>query len=101
MLLYTCKGEKKGAPMHPCGRAAKSLDDGGHDYTIEMVEGLKLLPWTRRGKRDKIRELTGQEDVLVLVLDDGATVVGHKAIVAWAKEHPAGAPAGPPRATRG
>lgn len=89
MLLYTCTGQKKGAPIHPCGRAAKSLDDSGHKYSIEVVDGLKLMPWTRRGKRDRIRDLTGQEDVPVLVLDDDEVVVGNKAIVAWAKEHPA------------
>jgi len=89
MLLYTCTAQKKGAPMHPCARAAKSLDDAGHAYSIETVEGMKLLPWTRRGKRDGIRERTGQDDVPVLVLDDDEVVVGNRAIVAWAKEHPA------------
>ena len=42
------------------------------------------------GKRDEIRRLTGQEDVPILLLDDGDTVVGTKAIVAWAGERTAG-----------
>lgn len=89
MLLYTCNGQKRSARTHPCGRAAKALDDNGHDYTIEVVEGMKFLPWTRRGKRDAIRELTGQEDVPVLKLDDGTVVAGSREIAAWAHDHPA------------
>ncbi len=89
MLLYTCKGQKKSPRMHPCGRAAKALGDSGHDYAIEVVEGVKFLPWTRRGKRARILELSGQEDVPLLVLGDQSVVAGSKAVVAWAKEHPA------------
>ncbi len=33
--------------------------------------------------------MTGQEDVPVLLLDDGATVVGTSAIVDWAAANPA------------
>ena len=86
MILYTCAGKKHGATlsMHPCGVAAKALDDAGHDYELEVVGGFKALGFTRRGKRDGIRELTGQEDVPVLQLDDGSTVAGSKEIVAWA-----------------
>ena len=36
-----------------------------------------------------IRELTGKEDVPVLVLDDGEAIAGSNEIVAWAKSHPA------------
>ena len=93
MLLYTCPAGKHGATApvikHPCGRAAKALDDAGHTYDLETVGGFKALGFTRRGKRDKIRELTGQEDVPVLVLDDGRVVTGADAIVEWAGKHPA------------
>lgn len=84
MILYTCGARKRGAPMHPCGRAAKALDDAGIAYEIEVVGGYKALPWTRRGKRDEIRRLTGQEDVPVLVGADGLAVAGTGEIVAWA-----------------
>ena len=92
MLLYTCAVGKHGGSMpivqHPCGRAAKALDDAGHTYDTKTVGGFKALGFTRRGKRDRIRELTGQEDVPVLVLNDGRVVTGHQAIVDWAREHP-------------
>jgi hypothetical protein len=88
MVLYTCPAQKHGAttPLikHPCGVAAKALDDAGHEYTVKVVGGFKNIPLSRRGRRGEIRELTGQEDVPVLVLDDGTPIAGAEAIVAWA-----------------
>lgn len=88
MKLYTCGQTDHGAALgHPCGRAARALREAGHTFDIEVVEGYRLLPWTRRGKRDAIRELSGQEDVPVLVADDGEVVSGTGTIVRWAREH--------------
>ncbi|MGA2321308.1 MAG: glutathione S-transferase N-terminal domain-containing protein [Solirubrobacteraceae bacterium] len=88
MVLYTCPARTHGAdaPLlkHPCGVAAKALDAAGHTYTVKVVGGFKNIPLSRRGKRAEILALTGQEDVPVLVLDDGATVQGSRAIVDWA-----------------
>jgi glutaredoxin len=93
MLLYTCPARTiaGSAPLvqHPCGKAANALDNAGYTYDTEVVGGFKSLGFTRRGKRDKIRELTGQDDVPVLVLDDGQVVAGSKEIVAWAERNPA------------
>lgn len=97
MQLYTCPARTHGAdaPLikHPCGVAAKALDEAGHAYDVKVVGGFKNVPFSRRGKRGEIRELTGQEDVPVLVLDDGSTVVGTREIVAWAAANPAAATA--------
>ena len=54
-----------------------------------MVGGFKLLPPTRRGKREEIRRLSGQEDVPLLVLDDGTVIQGSGDIVSWARANPA------------
>lgn len=93
MVLYTCPAGTHGAnaPLikHPCGVAAQALDRAGHSYMVETVGGFKNVPFSRRGKRGKIRELTGQEDVPVLLLDDGSTIDGSGEIVAWAQAHPA------------
>jgi hypothetical protein len=67
VILYTC-GQKK------------SLASLG-----------RLVPWTwgeRRHGREKIRALTGQINLPVLVLDEGQTVIGSGKIVEWAKAHP-------------
>jgi glutathione S-transferase len=86
MKLYTCGQRDKQASFgHPCGRAARALRESGHDFEIEEVEGYRLLPWTRRGKREAIREISGQENVPVLVADDGEVVSGSGEIVRWAR----------------
>ena len=95
MKLYTCPAQKHGATApvikHPCGVAAKALDEAGWEYDLEVVGGFKALGFTRRGRRGKIRELTGQEDVPVLVLDDDSVVTGTRAIIDWARANPAAA----------
>ena len=94
VVLYTCAGRKHGAsrPLpikHPCGVAAKALDEAGHEYDLEVVGGFKNIPFSRRGRRDKIVSLTGQEDVPVLVLDDGTAIPGSRRIADWAAANPA------------
>lgn len=91
MKLYTCGQKESGGSIgHPCGRAAKALRESGHEFELETVGGYKLMPWTRRGDvRAGIRELSGQDDVPVLVTDDGTVISGAGTIVKWAKEHPA------------
>jgi len=88
VVLYTCPARTHGAnaPIvkHPCGVAAEALDRAGQSYDVSVVGGFKKIPLSRRGRRDEIRALTGQDDVPVLVLDDGTTVQGTDAIVDWA-----------------
>jgi glutathione S-transferase len=97
VLLYTCPAGTHGAsaPLlkHPCGVAAKALEESGHSYSTKVVGGFKHVPLSRIGRRREILELTGQQDVPVLVLDDADTVIGTAAIVAWARAHPAQQPA--------
>jgi len=89
MILYTCPARTHGAnaPVvkHPCGVAAKALDAAGQTYEVKVVGGFKNVPFSRRGKRQEIVALTGQQDVPVLVTDDGSTIAGSQAIVAWAR----------------
>jgi len=89
MILYTCGQAKKGGSAgHPCGRAAKALDDKGHTYELKKVDGYLLMPWTRRGDaRAEVEELSGQKDVPILVFDDGKVISGSGTIVKWAKQN--------------
>ena len=95
MILYTC-GQKKalGSLRHPCGRAAKALDKAGYNYEIRVVGGYRLMPWTRLSRnkdRAEVKELSGTNEVPVLVLDDDTVISDSSRIVRWAREHPAAA----------
>jgi len=96
VILYTCEtGTAFGglpAPLaHPCGRAAKALDDAGHRYELKKVKGGSLKLWTlpARGRdRAEVERLSGQRAVPILVLDDGEVIPGSGRIVRWARETP-------------
>jgi len=92
VVLYTC-GQKKSAGRlgHPCGRAARALDQAGYEYEIKVVEGYRMAPWTwgdRKDHRTEVKELSGTNEVPILVLEDGEVISGSGVIARWAKEHP-------------
>ncbi len=95
MVLYVCSSGTHGgglpAPIaHPCGRAAKALDEAGHEYELKRVKGGSLMLWTRFSRardRAEVEQLSGQRAVPILTLDDGNVLVGSGAIVGWAQEH--------------
>jgi glutathione S-transferase len=93
VVLYTCGQKKRGpALMHPCAKAGKALDEAGYEYEIKVVGGYRLMPWTwgsRGDERAEVKELSGTNEVPILVLDDGEVVSGSGTIARWAHEHPA------------
>jgi glutathione S-transferase len=96
VVLYTCSegtsfGGLPGPLAHPCGRAAKALDDAGHSFELKQVKGGALKLWTlpsRARDRAEVEQLSGQRSVPILVLDDGDVVSGSGAIVRWAQGNP-------------
>lgn len=101
MVLYVCDngtsfGDLPAPIAHPCGRAAKALDAGGHSYDVKKVNGGLLKVWTwpkRAADRAEVERLSGRRGVPILVLDDGEVVSGSGAIVDWAKAHAPSRPA--------
>ena len=91
MELYICWGEFKSPRPggHPCRNAAEALREAGWKPEVKKVYGLGLLPSFMNPTRQKVRELTGDDWVPVLVTDDGEVVKDSKKIVAWAKANPA------------
>lgn len=95
MILYTCDsgtsfGNLPGPIAHPCGRAAKALDEAGHAYETKQVKGGTMKVWTlpnRARDRAEIEQLSGQRGVPILVLDSGDVITGSGEIVRWAKEN--------------
>jgi glutathione S-transferase len=97
VVLYTC-GQKKragslpGPLAHPCGRAAKALDDNGHTYDLKVVGGYRGAFWTwpsRARDRAEVKRLSGTREVPILVVDGGEVISGSGRIARWAEEHPA------------
>ena len=93
MKLYICPSQDKDIPgpihLHPCAKAIAALDETGHTYERQVVKGGALKPWTLKGNRDEIIELSGQNKVPILVLDDGEVITGSGTIVNWARSNPA------------
>jgi glutathione S-transferase len=93
MVLYTCGAKKSGARLgHPCGRAAKALDDAGYTYELRTVGGYRMAFWTwgsRNEDRAEVKRLSGTNEVPILVLDDDEVISGSGRIARWAREHPA------------
>lgn len=90
MVLYVCTNGKAFPAVHPCGRAAKALDDAGHAYEMKKVKGGRLKLWTlpeRARDRAEVERLSGQRAVPILVLDDGSVITGSATIARWAHGH--------------
>ena len=99
MRLYVCWGTWnrptprpfRRADTHPCGAAHEALISAGHDPEVIRCYGWEALPgiFNLTPGRRRVKELTGQEMVPVLVTDEGEVVNESAEIVAWAKNHPA------------
>jgi glutathione S-transferase len=91
VILYTC-GQKTMGPgfAHPCAKAGNALAAAGYEYELKTVGGYRLMPWTwgsRGEQRLEVKELSGANEVPILVLDDGEVISGSGTIARWAQEH--------------
>ena len=93
MKLYICWGTFRSPRPggHPCRNAYEALREAGHEPEVERVYGLGVLGDALNPTRAKIRELTGQNIVPVLVTDEDEVIQDSKKIIEWAKANPAGA----------
>jgi hypothetical protein len=92
MELYVCWGTfpvlwRPGG--HPCRNAYQALREAGWNPEVRKTHGLGPLPEALTPQRRKVRELTGQNWVPVLVTDDGEVIRESKKIAAWARANPA------------
>jgi Glutathione S-transferase, N-terminal domain len=97
MKLYVCWGTFRSPRPggHPCRNAHEALVEAGWDPEVERVYGWGVLGDALNPTRGKIRELTGQNAVPVLVTDEDEVIQDSRAIIAWAKANP---PSGAERA---
>ena len=93
MKLYVCgQGTKGPGLMHPCAKSGNALDRAGYEYETVKVGTYRLMPWTwgnRDEERKEVKELSGTNEVPILVLDDGTVISDSSKIARWAKENPA------------
>ena len=82
------RADKKIGPSfaHPCAKAGKALDTAGYEYELKTVGGYRMVPWTwgsRGEERTEIEQISGTNEVPILVLDNGEVVSGSGAIARW------------------
>ena len=88
LTLLVCHIDDGGPPPHACKRAQRALRDAGHRFDkVIAARGILFGAFTT-GRRPRLKQLSGQEQLPVLRLPDGATINGSANIIAWANEHP-------------
>jgi glutaredoxin len=87
--LLVCHLDDGGLPPHACKRAQRALRAAGHDFEKIVAARGVLFGLFTTGRRPKLKQLSGQEQLPVLLLPDGTTINGSSNIIAWANEHPA------------
>src|SRR5580700_9249124 len=85
--LYVCHIDDGGPPQHACRRAQRALVESGHDFDKEIAGRGRLFGLFTKGRRPRLKELSGQEKLPVLELEDGTTISGSQNIIEWAQEH--------------
>jgi predicted enzyme related to lactoylglutathione lyase len=85
LTLYVCHIDDRGPKPHACRRAHKALREAGHDYEKVISGRGRPFGLFTKGRRPKLKELSGQEQLPVLQLPAGTTIAGAANIVAWAR----------------
>ena len=91
MKLFVCWGTFRSPRPggHPCRNAHEALTEAGWDPEVEKVYGLGILGTTLNPTRRKVRRLSGQNMVPVLVTDEEEVISGSEKIAKWAHDNPA------------
>jgi glutathione S-transferase len=85
LTLFVCHIDDGGPRPHACRRAHEALRAAGHEYETVIFDRGHYFGLFTKGRRPKLKELSGQEKLPVLQLADGSTIAGSSEIVAWAK----------------
>lgn len=88
LTLLVCHLDDGGLPPHACKRAQRALRAAGHDFEKIVAARGVLFGLFTTGRRPRLKELSGQERLPVLLLPDSSTINGSANIIAWANENP-------------
>ena len=91
LTLLVCHLDDGGPPPHACKRAQRALRAAGHDFDKVVAARGVLFGLFTSGRRPRLKQLSGQEQLPVLRLPDGSTINGTANIIAWANENDAAA----------
>ena len=86
--LHVCHVDRGGPKIHPCRKVQERLDELGHSYETNVFDENRPMGLFTRGKRPKLEEMSGQEKLPVLELDDGTMISPSKKIIEWAEQTP-------------
>jgi glutathione S-transferase len=86
--LYVCHGDEGGPRIHPCRRVQEALNAAGIPYTKVVAGHGSPIPFLRKGSRDELVEVTGQDKLPAMKLPDGTVLTHSKAILQWVAEQP-------------
>jgi glutathione S-transferase len=93
--LHVCHIDRGGPKPHPCRKVHETMDELGSSYETNVFDKNRPMGWFTKGKRPDLKEMTGQEKLPVLELDDGTMISPSRKIIEWAKQNaPSAAPAG-------
>jgi glutathione S-transferase len=81
--LFVCHGDEGGPRMHPCRRVQEAMHATGIEYDKVIAGHGSPLPFLRKGRRDELREATGDSKLPALKLPDGTVLKHSRAILAW------------------
>ena len=88
LTLLVCNIDDGGPPPHACKRAQRALRDAGHDFDkVIAARGIPFGLFTT-GRRPRLKQISGQEKLPVLLLPNNETISGSADIIAWARDHP-------------
>jgi glutathione S-transferase len=83
VTLYTCSLDDGGPKMHPCRKVHEAFKDAGVEYETDVFDKNRPMGLFTKGKRPELKEMTGQEKLPVLKLEDGSFITGSKNIIEW------------------
>ena len=86
--LYVCHGDTGGPKFHPCRRVQEALQEAGIDYNRVVAANGNPIPFLRKGSRDELRAVTGDDKLPTLMLPDGTVLTHSRAILTWIAEQP-------------
>jgi glutathione S-transferase len=86
--LHVCDVDRGGPKIHPCRKVQERMDELGHSYETNIFDRNRPMGLFTRGKRPKLKKMSGQEKLPVLELDDGTMIAPSKKIIEWAEQSP-------------